>query len=142
LLPVFLVLNTIGTAAGIGAMIMGASMMSDVVEASEERTGRREEGLFFAGLLFIQKCASGLGIFIAGLILSVARFPENAQAGAVPESVLDSYTLLLVIANLVFAGCAALAFMRFPFGREEHEARLAKLAVAAAANTTGPAGKA
>ena len=43
LLPTFLALNTSGTALGIGAMILGASMMSDVVEASEERTGRREE---------------------------------------------------------------------------------------------------
>jgi glycoside/pentoside/hexuronide:cation symporter, GPH family len=141
LLPAFLTLNTLGTAAGIGAMIMGASMMSDVVEASEERTGRREEGLFFAGLLFVQKCASGLGIFIAGLILAAAGFPENARAGAVPESVLDGYTLLLVVTTLFLATCATLVFLRFPFGREEHEARLAKLAVAAAANTTGPAGK-
>lgn len=142
LLPTFLTLNTIGTAAGIGAMILGGSMMSDVVEASEERTGRREEGLFFAGLLFMQKCATGLGIFIAGLILSVAQFPENARPGQVGDSVLDTYTLLLILVTGTLAVLAALAFTRFPFGRAEHEARLAKLAVAAAAATTSPAGKA
>lgn len=131
LLPVFLLINTIGTAAGIGAMILGASMMSDVVEASEERTGRREEGLFFAGLLFVQKCATGLGIFISGLILSVAGFPPNARAGAVAESVLDTYTLLMVAVTLVLAALAAFTFSRFPFGKAEHDARLAKLAVAA-----------
>jgi glycoside/pentoside/hexuronide:cation symporter, GPH family len=49
--------------------------------------------------------------------------------------------LLLVIATLFLAACAAFAFTRFPFGKAEHEARLAKLAVAAAANTTSPAGK-
>ena len=141
LLPSFLILNTLGTAAGIGAMILGASMMSDVVEASEEVTGRREEGLFFAGLLFVQKVASGLGIFIAGTILSAANFPKNARAGAVPESVIDSYTLLLVITTLALASSATFVFLRFPFGREEHEARLAKLAVAAAANATAPGGK-
>jgi GPH family glycoside/pentoside/hexuronide:cation symporter len=131
LLPMFLAFATIGTASGIGAMILGASMMSDVVEASEETTGRREEGLFFAGALFMQKCSSGVGIFLAGLILAAAAFPKNAQAGAVPESILDGYTLMLVIVQVALAGLAALAFLRFPFGRAEHEARLAKLAVAA-----------
>jgi glycoside/pentoside/hexuronide:cation symporter, GPH family len=142
LLPAFLALNTTGTAFGIGAMILGASMMSDVVEASEERTGRREEGLFFAGALFMQKCSGGVGIFVTGLILSVADFPAAARPGAVPESVIDSYTSLLIVVNITIAICTAIAFSRFPFGRAEHEARLAKLAVAAAGNTTGPAGKA
>lgn len=132
LLPTFLALNTSGTALGIGAMILGASMMSDVVEASEERTGRREEGLFFAGALFMQKCSGGVGIFLTGLILSAAGFPADAMAGRVPQGVIDSYTMLYLAVTAVIACCAAWAFLRFPFGRAEHEARLAKLAVAAA----------
>lgn len=131
LLPSFLVFVTVGTAMGVGAMILGASMMSDVVEASEERTGRREEGLFFAGALFVQKCSGGIGIFVTGLILAAASFPDNARPGAVPESVLDSYTLSLIVVQLTLAAGAAFAFLRFPFGKAEHEARLAKLAVAA-----------
>lgn len=131
LLPVFLALNTTGTALGIGAMILGASMMSDVVEASEERTGRREEGLFFAGALFMQKCSGGVGIFITGLILSAAQFPPAARPGQVPLQVIDTYTLLLVVATLAISVGTAFAFSRFPFGKEEHDARLAKLAVAA-----------
>ena len=131
LLPAFLAIVTLGTAMGIGALILGASMMSDVVEASEERTGRREEGLFFAGALFMQKCSGGVGIFVAGLILSAAEFPADARPGRVAESVIDAYTLLFVGATLALAAAAAVAFARFPFGRAEHEARLAKLAVAA-----------
>lgn len=130
LLPAFLALNTTGTALGIGAMILGASMMSDVVEASEERTGRREEGLFFAGALFMQKCSGGIGIFVTGLILAVADFPANARPGRVPGEVLDTYTTLMVGTTLTIAVLAAAAFARFPFGKAEHEARLAKLAVA------------
>lgn len=142
LLPTFLALNTTGTAFQIGAMILGASMMSDVVEASEERTGRREEGLFFAGALFMQKCSGGVGIFVTGLILSVAGFPAAARPGSVSEQVIDSYTSLFVVVNLAIAICTAVAFSRFPFGREEHEARLAKLAVAAGLASTEGGGKA
>lgn len=130
LLPTFLVLNTIGTALGTGGVIVAASMMSDVVEASEEVTGRREEGLFFAGALFMQKTASGLGIFFVGLLLAAAEFPEKAVGGGVPVEVLDRMTLYFVIATMVLTTIAALAILRFPFGEAEHRARVAKLAVA------------
>ena len=132
LLPMFLLLNTIGTAAGVGGMIIGASMMSDVVEASEEETGRREEGLFFSGALFMQKCASGLGILITGWILSAAQFPEAAVPGKVDVGALDRYTLLFIIATLALSAVSACAFLRFPFGQAEHDARIAALAVASA----------
>ena len=130
LLPAFLLLNTLGTGLGIGALMIGASMMSDVVEDAEERTGRREEGLFFSGALLMQKASTGLGIFIAGWILSIAQFPEKAVPGTVPVEILDRYTLLFVIVTLTLGTCAALVTLRFPFGQAEHDARVAKLAVA------------
>jgi glycoside/pentoside/hexuronide:cation symporter, GPH family len=130
LLPLFLLLNTAGTASGVGAMIIAGSMMSDVVESSEEQTGRREEGLFFAGALFMQKCASGLGILITGWILSLAQFPERAVADQVELAVLDSFTLLFIVATLALSAVSAWACLRFPFGQAEHDARVAALAVA------------
>jgi glycoside/pentoside/hexuronide:cation symporter, GPH family len=130
LLPTFLVLNTIGTALGIGALMIGASMMSDVVEDAEARTGRREEGLFFSGALLMQKASTGLGIFIAGWVLSIAQFPDKAVPGSVSIEILDRYTLLFIIVTLTLGTAAALASLRFPFGQAEHEARVAKLAVA------------
>lgn len=128
MLPAFLILNTTGTAAGIGAMIIGASMMSDVVEASEEETGRREEGLFFAGTLFMQKVSSGIGVVVTGVILSIAKFPPGARPGHVPGAVLDTYTLMFCIVTLLLAGIGAAIFVRFPFGEAEHAARVARLA--------------
>ena len=132
LLPLFLILNTTGTAAGIGALIISGSMMSDVVEASEEQTGRREEGLFFAGTLFMQKTATGLGILVAGLLLSLAAFPEKAIVGQVPADALDAMTLYFILTTLVLGAIATAVFLRFPFGEAEHDARVAKLAVASA----------
>ena len=136
MLPAFLVLNTIGTALGVGALIIAGSMMSDVVEASEEKTGRREEGLFFAGTLFMQKTSSGLGIFIVGLLLAAAEFPDNAVGGQVAKDVLDRMTLYFVIATLALSAMAAIVVMRFPFGEAEHRARVAKLAVASAGSSS------
>ena len=134
LLPMFLILNTIGMATGVGGMIIGGSMMSDVVEASEEETGRREAGLFFAGALFMQKCASGLGILITGWILAAAQFPAAALPGKVDVATLDRLNLLFIIATLALSAVATWAFTRFPFGQAEHDARVAALAVAASEN--------
>ena len=110
--------------------ILASSMMADVVEDSEARTKRRSEGVFFAGWLFVQKCTSGVGIFVAGLILSLTGFPADAQPGQVPPDTLDR--LMLVYACVIngIALLAAFTFTRFPFGRAEHQARLARLAAA------------
>lgn len=108
-------------------MILSSSMMADVVEASQSETGRRSEGLFFAGYFFMQKCATGIGIFIAGQILSFAAFPANARPGDVGDAVLGNLALGYMLAVLVI-GAAGLAVMRkFPISRADHEARLALL---------------
>lgn len=127
LLPVLLGFFVVATACNVTAFILGASMMADVVEDSEARTGRRSEGVFFAGSFFVQKCTSGIGIFLAGAILAISGFPERATPGQVPVATIDRLTLTFGIAYLVIAGLAAFCFTRFPFGRREHEARLARL---------------
>jgi len=140
LLPILLGLIALATSFSVCVMMLIGSMCADVVEASEERTGQREEGLFFAGNLFMQKCTSGLGIFVSGLILSFAGFPDRAVPGAVPVAVLDRLTLAVSLTILGISLIGAWLFTRYPIGRAEHEARLAKLAVAApgeAAETGG-----
>lgn len=110
------------------AFILGASMMADVVEDSEAKTGRRSEGVFFAGSFFVQKCTSGVGIFLAGIILGIAAFPAKAVPGAVPEGVIDRLTIVYGACYIALALTSAFFFSRFPFGRAEHETRMARLA--------------
>ena len=128
LFPIF----AIATASSVSAFILGASMMADVVEDSQARTGRRNEGVFFAGSFFVQKCTSGIGIFAAGTLLILADFPKAAKPGLVPVAALDRLTLLFIVVYAGLALASGLLFTRFPFGRVEHEARLARLAQAAA----------
>ena len=135
LLPVFFAIVIVATGMGVAGFIIGASMMADVVEESEARTGRRSEGVFFAGSFFVQKCTSGLGIFLAGAMLSAASFPEAAKPGAVDVGAIDRLTGLFIIVYLTLGAIAAFLFTRFPFGRHEHEARLAELTGAPAADS-------
>jgi GPH family glycoside/pentoside/hexuronide:cation symporter len=127
MLPLLFAFLATSTASAVTAHILGASMMADVVEDSEQRTGRRSEGVFFAGGFFIQKCTSGVGIFATGLILAVAGFPAKAVPGQVPIAVVDRLTIIYIVTATVLALIAAVTYRAFPFGRAEHTARLEAL---------------
>lgn len=121
----------------VAAMISASSMIADVVEASEEQTGRRTEGAFFAGNMFMTKCATGLGIFLTGQILYLAGLPDNAKPGQVPTGVVDSLALIYIALVAVFAVLVAMVLRRFPITRADHEARLAALDAAARVEVDG-----
>jgi GPH family glycoside/pentoside/hexuronide:cation symporter len=113
-------------------MISGSSMVAEIVEAFQERTGRRAEGSFYSGHWFIQKCATGMGIFLAGVMVDLAGIPSNAKPGEVATSVLDNFTLLYIGASVVLALFSAYWLGKFPINRADHEARLTAMEAAAA----------
>lgn len=133
LIAPLMALTVLATALGVGGAILTGSMMSDVVEDAQIRTGERSEGVFFAGSFFMQKCVSGLGLFLSGAILAAVHFPAQAAVGTVPPAVL--HNLIVVYSVLIIAlGTIAAAFIwRFPLGgKAAHDERLAALAKAAA----------
>ncbi|WAC24497.1 MFS transporter [Blastomonas sp. SL216] len=113
---------------GICAMMMISSMIADVTDASEAETGKRTEGIFFAGFFFMQKCVGGLGILASALILAIAGFPDNAEPGKVAPDVIDRLAITFAIATTLIGLSCAWLFSRFPLGRADHEARLAQIA--------------
>jgi GPH family glycoside/pentoside/hexuronide:cation symporter len=112
-------------------MISASSMIADIVEDAQVKTGRRTEGIFFAGNFFIQKCATGVGIFISGMIISWAGLSTQTAPSAVAPEVIDRLTSAYIIMVAVLAVLSALVFARFPIRRDDHEARVRQLAAAA-----------
>jgi GPH family glycoside/pentoside/hexuronide:cation symporter len=81
--------------AGIGVTLSGvsiASMMADAADEHDFLFETRREGLYFAGLGFAGKAATGLGAVVAGFLLDVIGFPHSAAASGVrpAEGVLDA----------------------------------------------------
>jgi GPH family glycoside/pentoside/hexuronide:cation symporter len=128
LLPVLFATMIFNVACAVAAFMTGTSMMADVVEQSESVTGRRSEGAFFAGNFFVQKATGGIGIFLAGLVLSLADFPANASPGSVAIDTIDRLTIAFSVIVLGISWTAAWFYARFPFERDEHEARIEALA--------------
>lgn len=130
ILYVLFAIFTLQTGFLVSTFMLSASMMADVVEHSEEQTGRRSEGVFYSGAFFVQKCTSGVGIFIAGTILAFASFPTGANPADVPVEVIDRLTMIYIGIYLSVATLGAWLFGRFPFGKDEHHARVQAMAAA------------
>src|SRR3546814_11347800 len=88
----------------------------------------------------MQKCATGIGIFVAGMILSFAAFPANAKPGEVGGGVLGNLALGYALAVLIIGTLGLIVMRKFPISRADHDARLALLGDAAPAQPapTGP----
>ncbi len=117
----------LGNSFAVTVMISASSMIADIVEDGQEKTGRRTEGVFFAGNFFIQKCATGVGIFVSGIIISWAGLSTKTNADQVLTQVIDRLTGAYIGIIFVLALVSAGIFARFPIRRHDHEARLERL---------------
>ena len=88
LFPIILAATVIDVGLIICYQILAASMIADLVEEAELRTHRRSEGLFFAAATFMRKWGEGLGIVVAGFVLSWVGLATGAQQGQVPVDTL------------------------------------------------------
>lgn len=121
----------LSNSVGVTVMISASSMIADIVEEEQVKSGRRTEGIFFAGNFFIQKCATGVGIFISGMIISWAGLSAQTTPDAVATDVIDRLTTAYISIVVVLAILSALVFVRFPIRRHDHEARVRQLAATA-----------
>ena len=107
-----------------------SSMVFDLVEDIQRTTGRREEGLLFSARSFADKAVTGLGITLAGAILSIIQFPERAAPGSIPEATLASLALYYIPLVLGFYLVAVVLVRGYTLTRADHENNLTVVATA------------
>jgi len=100
------------------------SMIIDVVEDSEVKTGRRSEGLLVSVDNIVKKAVAGAGVFSAGLVIAFAGMPENARPGQVPADTLETMGLLYVPCIIVIYLGAVLSLLAYRLDESSHEANL------------------
>jgi GPH family glycoside/pentoside/hexuronide:cation symporter len=122
-----LTFNAIEVTLIIIAAILVSSMVADIVEDSELKTGRRSEGLFFAARSFAQKAVHGVGTFSATLILAAIEFPKGAEPGEVSVETIRNLGLVYVPV-LAIVYLLALGFLTaYKISRETHFENLERL---------------
>ena len=131
LFPVLFANNVVALGLGISGQILFSSMIADVVEDSELRTGRRQEGLFFAASAFVNKAVSGIGIFATSMMIAFIHFPSGAKPGTVPPEIVRNLGLTFVPATAILYGLAVILLLGYRISRASHAESLRKLAAAA-----------
>ena len=122
-----LVITIFDVALIIAYQILSASMIADIVEQAELKTGRRSEGIFFAGISFMRKLARGSGLFLASLVLAAAEISRNVQPGDLSPATLQMLGAGYAFGLLALWGSAIAFLFRYQITREDHEANLAAL---------------
>jgi Na+/melibiose symporter-like transporter len=119
-LPILMVHGLIDVAIMIMAGILTSSMIADIVEDSQKQTGRRSEGLFFAGQTLASKVVHGFGMFATGIILSAINFPREATPGEVPIETLNTLALIYIPLIICFYSGAVYCLSRYRITRQSH----------------------
>lgn len=119
-LPLLMIHGLVDVGIMIMAGILISSMIADIVEDSQRDTGRRSEGLFFAGQTFASKVVHGFGMFATGIILSAINFPKDALPGEVPIETLYNMAYIYVPLVIVFYTGAVLCLTRYKITRQSH----------------------
>ena len=125
---IVLVTNTIDVGLIICYQILAASMMADLVEQGEAKTGNRSEGLFFAAATFMRKFGEGFGIVIAGFVITAVGLAAGSKQGEVPEDTVWflGAVYVPVILGIWLTMVAIIGFYRID--RTTHEATVRELA--------------
>lgn len=105
-----------------------ASMLADLVEQSEVRTGRRSEGIFYAAVTFTRKSTQGFGVLIAGVILSIVAFPNGADPASVSDDTLWNLGALYAPTLLVLYSLVLIALNFYRIDHKTHTSNVDLLA--------------
>ncbi|MFM7439375.1 MAG: MFS transporter, partial [Snowella sp.] len=112
--------------AGFGvsvAYLIPWSMIPDVIELDELKTGKRREGIFYAFMVFLQKFALALAIFIVGITLQAAGLIPQVPGQPLPVQPANALLAIRVaIAPLPALAliCGAILTYFYPITREFH----------------------
>ncbi len=109
---------------GVAGFILVGSMLADVVEDVAVKTGVRSEGLLYATNGLLLKFTSGIGAFIAGVLLTLVNFPAHALRGTVPHVIVQHLVEIYLPVSVTFsvASIAVLGFYNIDRTTQERNA--------------------
>lgn len=101
-----------------GMMTVPSSILADVIDLDELRTGDRREGLYFGTWDFIRKLCSNLGKWAP--MMGLAMLGYSAARPVQTEELRTGVRLMFTLGPAAIYLIAGLVMMTFPMGREEH----------------------
>jgi len=125
--PYLQLINAVVIGLGLqGCWLMVSSMTADICDASELRTGLREEGIYGAACAFIYKIAMAGTAVTSGAIIKFAGYVEGVAPGL---DVTHRMKWLLISVQCIGLGGALLILLFYPLTRKKMESIQAELAL-------------
>ena len=106
---------------------MVGSMLGDVTDEDELRSGRRREGVIFGAESFSWKALTGLGPLLAGIVIDVVGLSEKTSPEEVSAAAVTSLGLAQGGVMFVFFVLSIFFISRYDLSRRRHEEILQRL---------------
>ncbi len=110
-----------------GIIILCYSMLADVADEMEIMTSKRQEGILYSALSFIQKLTFTLGTGFASFALYAIKFPKQTDPSQVAQTTITDLAMVGLGSALVFGILTIICFRGYPLTREKVAAIQAKL---------------
>ena len=128
LLPIVFTVYIFNQIFIIGGVIILLSMIADMVDEYDVKSGMRREGLFFAAYSFSEKLSFALGTLLAGIALDIIKFPKNAAPSDVPDTVLFDFGIVAGPVLFTILLVSVICFSRYSLTREKVKKLQAEIA--------------
>lgn len=127
LIAALLMYTIILTTAIVIIGILTASMLSDLTDEGEQRSGKRLEGTFSSMIVFSIKASSGIGALMAGITLDLISFPRQHDIADVPPDVINALGTAYAPAIMLLYFVSVIFLARFNMNRANHQEILRSL---------------
>ena len=104
------------------AYVIPWAMVPDVIEHDELKTGQRREGSYYSFASFFQKLATGLAIWLMGMVLSMTGYitPVDSVLPDQPAQAVQAIRIFTTfVPSLLLVGAIICAWF-YPISREKH----------------------
>ncbi|MCB1685540.1 MAG: MFS transporter [Pseudomonadales bacterium] len=105
------------------ALITFGSMIADIVDEHELKTGRRQEGVFFASVSFSGKFTTGIGNVVGGIALDLISWPRGSHIQSAADVPAETIAWLGLIYGPIVAGFAVVClwcYSNYRLDRHRH----------------------
>ena len=108
-------------------LVMVFSLIADVVEDAEVKTGLRSEGLLMSANNMLRKMVSSSGVLVATTVLAFISFPAKAERGQVDPEVLRNLGLAYIPVVIFLYGVTVALVSAYSINRVKHAENLEQL---------------
>ncbi len=111
-----------GAGVSIGYLVPW-SMIPDVIEIDELKTGQRREGVYYGFFVLLQKVGISLGLALSNYVLDLSGYINQVPGGAVPvqpSAVLMALRIFVSLAPVLILVLSLFVVRAYPITREKH----------------------